>query len=139
MSKFTENFKKYLPQYFLVFFISFIAGATIFLLIFFLSKNKMTIAGALNSSAISFVILFSLGILAFVARCGTFDSMSYGFSQLTSSMFAKKANRHHDFNEYKEDKRMKRSVTPNTWVAILFSSIPFGVSIIVLEILIHAL
>ena len=134
MSKFTESFKKYWMKYLIAFFISFLVGATIFLLLFFLSKNKMTLVGALNSSAISFVILFSFAILAFVGSTGMFDSLSYGFSQLGHSMFGKKANQLHDFNEYKQNKNAKRMVTPRFWVAMLFSSIPFGVAIIVLEI-----
>ena len=137
MSKFSENLKKYLKAYLFTFVISFLFGALVFVLIFFLSKNKMTVVGALNSSAISAVILLSFGILAFVSSCGMFDSMTYGFSQLGSSMFAKKANRHHDFQSYREEKMAKRQASANYYVAILFASVPFVIAATVLLIIVE--
>ena len=137
MSKFSENFKKYLPSYLLTIGISFLAGVVVFLLIFFLSKNKMTVVGALNSVAISAVILLSLGILSFVANAGTFDSMSYGFYQLGSSMFGKKANKYHDFNSYREEKNIKRKASANYYWAFIFASIPFVIASTVLLIIVE--
>ena len=137
MSKFSDNFKKYLQAYIATFVVSFLVGVVIFLLVFFLSKNKMTLVGAINSSAISGVILFSLGVLAFVSNMGMFDSLTYGFNQLGSSLFGKKANKFHDFNEYRDEKIMKRKVSANYYWPILISSIPYIIALVILEIILH--
>ena len=139
MSKASENFKKYLKTYLLTFAISFLAGCGLFCLFFFLPKDSMTVVGALNASSIVGVILFSLGLLSFIANAGTFDSMSYGFYQLGSSMFGKKANKHHDFQAYKEEKIAKRKASANYFWPILISSVPFLIVTTVLLIIVETI
>lgn len=138
MGKVKDNIKKYLPQHLIILLISFVIGVVIFLLLFFLSKNKMTLLAAVNSSAISGVILFSFGILASVNSAGAFDSLTYGFNQLSSSLFAKKANRYNDFNEYRNAKIEKRKNGAYYFLPIIVSSIPFFIALVVLEIIFNA-
>lgn len=136
MNRFTMNFKKFLKIYIISFVISILVGATIFLIYFFV-KNQ-TLIDAVNAATIAFVSLLGAGLLALMARSGMFDSFSYGFSQLFTSMFSKKANTYNDFSAYREEKITKRSASPSIYLAIIFASILFGIATLVLFIILKA-
>ena len=135
MNKFVLNVKKFWKVYLAALIISIIVGVVIFVIFFFV--NNQTIIAAVNGTTIAFVVLFACGILAFVARSGMFDSLSYGFNQMFSSMFAKKANKYNDFNAYKEDKITKRSSSPSVYIVIILASLLFAIAMLVLYIIIR--
>ena len=136
MNKFTMNFRKFLKIYLISFGISLFIGLTIFFIFFFV--NSQSIVAALNGATVAFVVLLAAGALAFVARNGMFDSLSYGFSQLFTSMFSKKANKYNDFNAYKDEKAQKRTSSPNIYLAVLLASLIFGIATLVLFIIIKS-
>ena len=132
---FLNNFRKYFVAYLVTFIISFVVGAIIFLLVFLLGPNQMTFIGALDGLTIAFLCLLGISGLGFVTNQGMFDSLSYGVSQVATSMFHKQANKMNDYQGYLEKKRMIRASSPNYYMAILFSSIPYLIATIVMFIL----
>lgn len=136
MNKIVLNIKKYLKAYIISFMISILVGIAIFSLYFFIKGQ--TLIEAVNASTIAFVVLLGAGLLALVARLGMFDSFSYGFNQLTSAMFAKKANKYNDFSSYREDKRTKREASPSICYVIILASIIFGIATLVLFIILKS-
>ena len=132
MNKFTLNFRKYLKIYIISFVASFLIGVAIFIIYFFVKNHSLL--DAVNAATISFISLLGVGVLAWVVRSGMFDSLSYGFSQMFTSMFSKKPNKYNDFNAYREDRITKRQSTPNIYLAIIFASLLFGIITLVLFI-----
>lgn len=133
MGKFKTGFLKHKKAYLITFFVCLGIELAIFLLMFFLNEGHSVIR-ALNAATLAFFIMISISGLSFVTAAGTFDSMAYGFSQWGSSMFSKKPNKYHDFNEYKQQKVAKRSSSAKAYASMLFSTIPFFVVTIVLLI-----
>ena len=136
MNNLTMNLRKFLKIYLISFGISLFIGLTIFFIFFFV--NSQSIIAALNGATVAFVVLLAAGALAFVARNGMFDSLSYGFSQLFTSMFSKKANKYNDFNAYKDEKNQKRTSSPSIYLAVLLASLIFGIATLVLFIIIKS-
>lgn len=134
-NKFILNFKKYFISYLISFIIGIFVGAIIFVLMFFAGPNVMTFVGALDGLSVATLSLLGVGGLMFVAHEGMFDSLTYGFNQLTTSMFNKKANRYNDYPTYLENKRTSRKSSANYFASILFSSIPYLIATIIMFIL----
>ena len=132
MGKAIDNFKKYFKQYLIAFVISMVIGAGLFLTLFFVYGQKLL--GALNGTGITFAVLIGVGTMVWVTRAGMFDSMSYGFNQMFSSMFSKSPNKYNDFVKYKEDRETKRRNSPNLYFSILLSGLLFAIAFVVLEI-----
>ncbi len=135
MGKFKENFKKNIKAYIITAIVAFVIGAIIFILYFFLTYKDLH--SALNGVSIAGIALVGIGGLMWVAGEGTFDSMSYGFKQMFTSAFNKKANKYNDFYAYKEDKRIKRETAPKVFLSFFAAASLFILAIIVLEILYH--
>ncbi len=132
MGKAIDNFKKYFKQYLITFIVSMIIGAGLFLSLFFVYGQKLL--GALNGTGITFAVLIGAGTMVWVTRAGMFDSMSYGFNQMFSSMFSKNPNKYNDFVKYKEDRETKRRNSPNLYLSILLSGLLFAIAFVILEI-----
>ena len=130
--KFKEHVLKHLKTYIITLVISLIVGATIFLLYYFLQEQ--TLYGAMNGVGVAGAILLGVGLLCLVARLGAFDTMSYGFRQLFSSMFSKDANRYNDMVEYKEAKDVTRKNASHYYVIMMIVSILFFIAYIALSI-----
>ena len=136
MNKIIDNIRKFLKLYITTFVISIIIGVTIILLFYFLQGQS--IVSILNGATIAFVIFLSFGGLAFVTRQGMFDSLSYGFNQLFSSMFGKDANKYNDFNTYKDDKNSKRTSSPHLYLLFLLVGLIFAIVTAILFIVVKA-
>jgi len=126
MNKFKENFLKYWLSYLITGLISAIIGVIIFLLFYFIKES------AVNGATVAFVVNFSIGILMWVGYNGAFDSLSYGFKQLFTASFARKANKYNDFPGYLQDKRTKRSHSAHLYWSFIVVSIIFAITMIVL-------
>lgn len=113
--------------------ISLIIGCIIFCLYFFL-RNK-SLYDAINATSLAGVLLVCLGGLMFVSNEGFFDFVSYGFKQIGSSIFSKKANENNDFANYKQENTVKRKSKPKIFVCFLISGVVFLVAMIVLRII----
>ena len=94
---------------------------------------------ALDGVALATVILLGFGGLLFVSYEGFFDIFAYGFKQLFTSRFSKKANENNDFPGYKVDKRTKREAAPKIFLSVLAAGVLFLIALIVLKIVFFTL
>ena len=132
MRKVLERMRQYWKVNLMAFLISLGIGAIIFCLFYFL--NNQTIVSAVNGAAVGAVVVFSLGVLSWLAHLGAFDTFSFGFKQLGSMIFARDARRDGSFPEYKENKRLKREETSYYFLSMLLAAIVLSIVLIVLEI-----
>lgn len=127
-----SNFKKFFKAY-LISFLIFMAIGGLIVLIYYFTHEKVFV-DLVDGATLSMIVLLGLGGLMFVSREGFFDVFSYGFKQLGSAMFSKKANEYNDFPGYKENKRVKREASPRLFLSALVSGAVFIVIMIVLRI-----
>ena len=132
MSRLFAHIRKFLKTYIITALVSAVIGVTIFMLYYFL--NDRTLLAAINGTSMAGIILLGVGLLCLVARLGAFDTMSYGFRQMFSSMFAKEANKYNDMVEYKQDKNAKRARSSYYYVVMMIVSVFFFIAFIALEI-----
>ena len=132
MGKVIDNIRLHLKTYILVTIISLLVGVAIFLVFFFIKER--TLLGALDGTGIAGVFLLGAGLLCLLARFGAFDTMSYGFKQMFSSMFAREANQYNDMVEYKENFNKKRQSSSHYYVPMMLVSLLFFIAFIILEI-----
>ena len=90
---------------------------------------------SINASSLSAVILICVGGLMFVSNEGFFDIFAYGFKQLGTTMFGKKANANNKFYEYKEEKKVQRETKPKIFLSVLVAGGIFLIAMIVLRII----
>ena len=133
MSKFKDNFRSHLKAYIITGVIALIIGVVIFLLFYFLREKSLK--DAMDGCTIAFVSLFGCGALMWLANLGTFDLIAYGFKQLFTSAFAKKANKYNDYGGYLQDKRVSRSTSANLHYSFIFVSFLFGIALAILAII----
>ena len=112
--------------------------AGIFCWVFFSRFNEEIIA-AIDGATFGTMAVLLFGLLSWVAHLGAFDMVTFGFKQLFSSLFAKKANRDGEFPDYKEAKTEKRINSSYAFVSIIFTGLFCSISIIVLEIIFQIL
>lgn len=110
--------------------ISLLLGTFIFILIFVILKKA-----ALDGVSFAAVILLAAAGLIWVAREGFFDIFSYGFRQLGSTMFSKKANEYHDFAGYKEYKFSVREKRSKYYISVAIVGAIFLVATIILYLI----
>ena len=132
MSKVSEHIKKYFLNYLISFVIGLVVGVAIFLIVYYVQNQ--TLVAALNGTGIAFASIIALAGMSALARAGAFDTFSYGFTQMFSSMFSKEANKYHDMVAYKEEKNTKRSSSAKTYYSLLLASLFFLIAFIILEI-----
>lgn len=127
--------RKYWKTNLITFIIALLIGATIFTLMYnFQGKN---IISAVNGSAVAFVVVLFLGLLALVHHLGAFDSFVFGFKQLGSMIFARNARRDGTYVDYRDEKKTKRDNSSFNFFAFIAASLIFGILLIVLEIIYH--
>ena len=133
MRKIIDNIRRYFKVYLITFIVSILIGLGIFLAFYLTSVTKYV--GALDGTGVSSLALAGISLLMWIGRLGAYDSMSYGFKQLFTSMFAKSPNKHRDFAGYKEEKYEKRKMSSKYYFVILFVSALFLIAFIILEII----
>lgn len=89
---------------------------------------------AVDAVSCSAIILLGIGGLMYVANEGFFDIFSYGFKQMFSSMFAKKANENNDFAAYKDGLTAQREMKAKIYLSVLASGAIFLIAMIVVRI-----
>lgn len=94
--------------------VALVAGAVIFLLVFFLYGSDNHIYARLsNSFFIPGVCLVGMSLMVLIVRRGTFDLMNYGIMSFFNSFRSQEQydRRFVDFNSYRESKEQKRKYT----------------------------
>lgn len=132
--KFSERFIKYWKHLLITFAISLIVG----LLVTFLLplSGNYVLYDFINSTTLAGVVLIGSGILSLLARMGAFDTFSYGFKQMGSMLFSRhEPNKYNDMASYKDDKRTKRSSSPDYYLAIMAAGILFFIATLVISII----
>ncbi len=131
------NFRKYWKAYLISFIIALVVGMIPFLIVYF--NHLRGLLGAVDGCTVAMVVLLGIGGLMFVAYEGFFDFVSYGFKQMASSKFSKKANENNDFPGYKEAKREKRIERPKLFLSVLACGLLFLIVMIILRIIMAAM
>lgn len=132
MGKLIFHIRKYLKVYVITAIVSIAIGVTIFLL-FYLLKGK-TIISAIDGTSVAGAVLLGVGLLCWMGRLGAFDTLSYGFKQMFTSMFAKEANKYNDMAEYKQEKNAQRAASSYYFVVMMIVSLLFFIAFAILEI-----
>ena len=127
------NLKKHFKAYLIAAIIALIMGLIPFLLFLLIEGN------ALDGVTVAAVLLLGFGGLMFVGHEGFFDIFAYGFKQMGTAMFGKKANANNDFPGYKEDKRIKREEGPKIFLSFLAVGGVFLLALIILKIVFFTL
>lgn len=136
MKKLILSLKKYPKAFIISSIVGVIIGFVVFCIFYFV-LSKMTIVGAINGTSVAGAVLIATFGLVWLSRNGAFDTMSYGFKQMFTSMFNREANRYNNFAEYKEDKNAKREVASLSYFSFLAVSLLFFIAFAVLEIVYH--
>ena len=139
MKKLIESIRKYPKQFIVTAVIALLIGFIVFILFYFVFSCKFTIIGALNGTGVAAALLLCVFALAWLSRNGAFDTISYGFGQMFTSMFARKANKYNNFADYREQKNTKREVASLSYFSHLFVAMLYFISFGVLEIIFHVL
>ena len=117
--------------------ISFVFGAAVFCLYFFLNRSSLgsDISVASNGTLISGACLFAMGFFLFAGSQGFFDFVSYGFKQLGSQLYAKEANKFNNYPEYIEYKKEVRKTSSKWYISVLIIGTAFILAAIILFII----
>ena len=129
MRRIFEHIRRHLKAYIITFVISSLIGLGIFLTFFFLHKSKFI--GAMDGSGVACLALAGIAILIWIGKMGAYDSMSYGFKQMFSSMFGRNPSKYNDFASYKEEKSEQRKSGSKLYFATLFVSLIFAIIFII--------
>lgn len=138
MRKLFISLRKYPKAFIITMIVGLLVGLTIFLIYYFAIFNQ-TIVGALNGTGVAGAVLVAAFVLAWLSRNGAFDTLSYGFGQMFTSMFARKANKYNDFADYKQQKNTKREVASMAYVTLLLDGFIYLIAFGILEIVFHTL
>lgn len=125
--------RKSFKEYLITSIISFVIGVGIFLLVYFIRGKGLV--GASDGCLLSAAILISACGLIYVTREGFFDIFAYGFKQLGSMIFSKKANANNDFPGYKEEKRIFRQNKTRYYLFIGLVGLVFVTAFIIIKII----
>ena len=133
-----EFFFKGLKTTLIYLLISSALSVCVFCLYYYLMLDKLgPYIAPINASAIVSISFIGFGVLVILTRWGAFDTFSYGFSTMFSSMFAKKVKQYDDLVQYKKIKSIKRDVAPNYYLAFFLVGLVYIVCLIVFEIIYH--
>lgn len=138
MRKLFISLRKYPKAFIITMIVGLLVGLTVFLIYYFAIFNQ-TIVGALNGTGVAGAVLVAAFVLAWLSRNGAFDTLSYGFGQMFTSMFARKANKYNDFADYKQQKNTKREVASMAYVTLLLDGFIYLIAFGILEIVFHTL
>lgn len=118
-----------LKPYIIAAIISIIIGVGFTLLMFFGFKRPL-----IDGTGYSSIILIAAGLLIIIAREGFFDIFSYGFRQLGSQLFSKKANEFNDYPHYKEAINEVRKRKSKYYLSLIVVGVIFLLVTIVVSI-----
>ncbi len=107
-------------------------GLFVVLLIYFIFDR--TLISGLNGSFVAFFILFGYGTLKWLVNMGTFDSMSYGFSNMTYAWKKGAPVKYKDLIDYREQHAERRKRKKFEFVLWYISSALFLVITIILYV-----
>ena len=138
MKRAFQQVKKYWLANLIAFIISLLLFAGIFCAICFTREVKNIIA-AIDGSSVGTIVILSLGLLMWLSHLGTFDLFVFGFKQMGSMLFAKDARKDGHYADYRDDKMTKRSNSAYIFVSVIAAGLLCAISIVVLEIIFHAL
>lgn len=124
------NIKKHPIAYIVTFIIGLLLGLVPVITLYFVENRSLH--GAYNGAGYAFLGILFFGALMWLANMGTYDIMTYGFSQMFTSMFSKNPNKYNDFVSYKEEKNKKRDFAPRYYVAFLFAAVVYAILTLVL-------
>lgn len=129
MRRLFEHIRRYFKAYLITFIISAAIGLAIFLTYYFIHKSKFI--GAMDGSGVASAALAGIAVLIWIGKLGAYDSMSYGFKQMFSSMFGKNPSKYNDFASYKEEKSEQRESGSKLYFATLLVSLIFAIIFII--------
>lgn len=130
--------RKYWLANLITFIVSLLVFAGIFCAVFF-TRPVINIVAAIDGSAIGSISVLGLGLLMWLSHMGTFDLFVFGFKQMGSMLFAKDARKDGHYADYRENKTTKRTNSAYIFVSVIFAGLLCSISILVLEIIFHAL
>lgn len=133
MKSFWYKYKSFI----VTFLVGLIIGGVIFCLYFFI--KGMTLINAINACSISGVSLFGVALIVIITRLGAFDTFSYGFKQMFSSMFGRDPNVYNSLADYKLEKYDQRKKKNASYLMFFLVGLLFFLAVIVLEIILHAI
>lgn len=133
MKSFWYKYKSFI----ITFLVGLIIGGVIFCLHFFI--KGMTLINAINACSISGVSLFGVALIVIITRLGAFDTFSYGFKQMFSSMFGRDPNVYNSLADYKLEKYDQRKKKNASYVMFFLVGLLFFLAVIVLEIILHTI
>ena len=130
--------RKYWRANLITFIVSLLVFAGIFCAVFF-TRPVRNIVAAIDGATIGSISVLGLGLLMWLSHLGTFDLFVFGFRQMGSMLFAKDARRDGHYADYRDDKMTKRSNSAYIFVSVIIAGLLCSISILVLEIIFHAL
>lgn len=133
MKSFWYKYKSFI----VTFLVGLIIGGVIFCLYFFI--KGMTLINAINACSISGVSLFGVALIVIITRLGAFDTFSYGFKQMLSSMFGRDPNVYNSLADYKLEKYDQRKKKKASYIMFFLDGLLFFLAVIVLEIILHTI
>lgn len=136
MKRLLAHIRKHFKAYLVTFIVALAIGLGIFLTFYFLHKSKYI--GAMDGTGVAFLALTGIALLIWIGKLGAYDSMSYGFKQMFTSMFGRNPSKYNDFAGYKEEKSQQRKSSSKLYFAMLFVAILFGIAYVILEIVLRA-
>ena len=133
MRKLFEQIKKYWLSNLIIFAVSLLLGAALFLT-FFLTRPQ-NIVNAIDAAAVAGMFVLLSGLLALMGYLGVFDMVAFGFKQLGSTLFAKDPRRDGSYADYKQVKVEKRKDSSYYFMPIILAGILYLIAFVVLEII----
>ena len=122
-------------SFILTFVFSLIFGAAVFCLYFFL-KNQ-SLKDAVDACSVAGVALLGGGLMVVITRLGAFDTFSFGFKQLLTSMFNKDPNAYNSLADYKLQKYDERKTKKATYLMLFLAGGVYLLAVVVLEIILN--
>lgn len=132
-----EKQRKNVRPYVIAAAVSFVIGAVIFCLFFFLKSRS--ISAAVDGTSYAGIILITLSLFIMIARFGFFDIFSYGFKQLGASMFNKQASKYNDFPGYKQEMNAVRERRSKYFLSMLSVGALYLVAAIILLLILRSM
>ena len=122
-------------SFILTFVFSLIFGAAVFCLYFFL-KNQ-SLKDAVDACSVAGVALLGGGLMVVITRLGAFDTFSFGFKQLLTSMFNKDPNAYNSLADYKLQKYDERKTKKATYLMLFLAGGVYLLAVVILEIILN--
>ena len=132
--------KKFTKTYVITSIVSFVVSAGIFCMIVFWFKGPLPETGTYafykqlsDGASVTGIIVFSVGALSWVGKQGFFDFASFGFKQLGTMLFNKKAKTQYTYEEYLVNKQEGRKDTSNFFIPIMIVGFMFLLAAVIIN------